>query len=88
MQKEPLNMFQRLGLFIILIVLVASMCHNCFPMARAAWDYRFEIVTSESVGQRKWAYIIADTKTGTEYLIIESGSGVGVTVMPVVEESD
>ena len=85
MQKEPINLFQRLGIFIILIVKVASMCHNCFPVARAAWDYRFEIVTSESVGQRKWAYVISDTTTGVEYLIVESMYGVGVTAMPIID---
>lgn len=85
MQKEPITLFQRLGIFIILIVFVAAMCTNCFPIARAAWDYRFEIVTSESVGQRKWAYVISDTTTGVEYLIVESMYGVGVTAMPVID---
>lgn len=87
MDKEPLNIFQRAGVFIILIIIIAAIWHSCFPITRAAWDYRFEIVTSESVGQRKWAYVISDTQTGHEYLIVESTHGIGVTVMPDVEES-
>lgn len=85
MQKEPMSIFQRLGIVVIVVVLIAAMCTNCFPTAAASWDYRFEIVTSESVGQKKWAYVIADTTTGTEYLIIESARGIGVTAMPTVE---
>lgn len=83
MYKKPMNIFERLLILMIVVVLIVAILGSCSPEANAAVDYgdRFVCVTDDTVAYGTYVYSVVDTLTGVTYMIVDGPESVAVTML-------
>lgn len=80
-KHNPLVSVVAMVLLAVILVLLCAVSAGCAATDQEDYSDRITFTCVGSGGNGKWAYILTDTETGVQYLLVKTPTGTAMTVL-------